>query len=328
MTRNRRQVLQLAPAVVAIATARSAFADTYPARPITLIVPTPAGAVTDTTARIMADRMRGSLGQPLVVEDVPGGGFILGNARVSHAAPDGYTIGIGQWSSHVSSPAILSTPYDIRTDFEPISLLPSSLLWIVARPSFPANDLRDLIAWLKANPDKATAGLPGVGSGGHVSAIYFQNATGTRFQLVPYRGGAPAVQDLMAGHVDLMFAEASQMLPHVRSGNIKPYAVMADHRWAAAPDVPTVDEMGVPGLYISFWHGLWAPKDTPKEIIAKLNAAVVDTLADPPARQRFADLGQEIPPPERQTPEALRTFHKAEIEKWWPIIKAANIKFE
>jgi tripartite-type tricarboxylate transporter receptor subunit TctC len=328
MTHSRRTFLHLVSTAVALAASSAALAQAYPARPVTMIVPTSPGAVTDIIARIIAERMRGSLGQPVVVENLAGGGFIPGNGRVARAAPDGYTIGTGQWSSHVSSPAMLPTPYDVRTDFEPISLLPSSLLWIVARPSFPFRDLKELIVWLKANPGKATAGLPNVGSGGHISAIYFQNATGTHIQLVPYRGGAPAIQDLMAEQLDLMFGEASQMLAHVRSGKIKPYAIMADRRWSATPDVPTVDEMGVPGLHIAFWHGLWAPKRTSKDIIARLNAAVVEALADPAVRQRFADLGQEIPVREQQTPEALRAFHMTEIEKWWPIIKAANIKVE
>jgi tripartite-type tricarboxylate transporter receptor subunit TctC len=251
MTRNRRYFLCVAIAAIPLGAARFTSAQTYPARPVTMIVPTPPGGVTDTTARILAERMHGSLGQTVVVENVPGGGFIPGNSRVARAAPDGYTIGIGQWSSHVSSPAMFLTPYDVRTDFKPVSLLPSSVLWIVARPTFPANSLQELIAWLKSNPDKATAGLPGTGSGGHISALYFQNTTGTRFQLAPYRGAAPAMQDLIAGHIDLMFAEASQMLDHVRAGRIKPYALMSDHRWFAAPDIPTVDEMGVPGLHIS-----------------------------------------------------------------------------
>jgi len=326
--RNRRHFLHIFAATAALAATPVASAEVYPARPVTIISPTPPGAVTDTTARILAERMRTSLGQPVIVENVPGGGFILGNARVARAAPDGYTLGIGQWSSHVSSPAMLPVPYDVRADFEPVSLLPSSLLWIVGRPSFPAGNLRELIVWLKANQEKATAGLPGTGSGGHVSAIYFQNATGTRFQLVPYRGGAAAMQDLISGQIDLMFAEASQMLAHVRSGKIRPYAVMADHRWSAAADVPTVDEMGLPGLHISFWHGLWMPKGTPDAQRARINAAVVDALADAAVRQRFTDLGMEIPPRERQTPEALRAFHAAEIEKWWPVIKAANIRLD
>jgi len=244
------------------------------------------------------------------------------------AAPDGYTIGIGQWSSHVASPAIFPVRYDVLKDLEPVSLLPISRLWIVGKPGLPANNLKELIAWLHANPGKAAAALPGNGSGGHVALIHFQNTTGTRFQLVPYRGGAPAMQDVVAGHVDLMCGEASQMLSHVRTGKMKAYAVLAESRWAGAPEVPTIDEAGVPGLYISFWHGLWVPKGTAKDRVAQLNTAVVESLADPLVRQHFADLGQDIPARDRQTPEALFAYHKAEIEKWWPIIRAANIKPE
>jgi tripartite-type tricarboxylate transporter receptor subunit TctC len=298
----------------------------YPSRPITLVVPFAAGAVTDTQARILAERMRASLGQPIIVENVAGAGGTLGAARVSRAPPDGYTIGIGQWSSHVSAPAIFPVQYDVLQDLEPVSLLPASPLWIVARAGFPTNTLSELVVWLKANPGKASAALPAPGSGGHVALIHFQNTTGTRFQLVPYRGGAPAMQDLVAGHVDLMCGEASQMLSYVRAGQMKAFAILAKSRWVGAPDIPTIDEAAVPGLHISFWHGLWMPKGTPKDIIGKISAAVVDTLADPAVRKRFADLGQDIPAPGQQTPEALRAFHKAEIEKWWPIIQAANIK--
>jgi tripartite-type tricarboxylate transporter receptor subunit TctC len=327
--RRIKLVINLAAvSVVMLAATPIASAQVYPSRPVALVAPSPAGAVTDLQARILAERMRTSLGQPIIVENVAGSGGTLGVGRVVRAQGDGYTIGIGQWSSHVSAPAIFSIKYDVLNDLEPVALLPVSRLWIVARIDFPANDLKELIAWLKANPGKASAALPGPGSGGHVSFIHFQNLTGTQFQLVPYRGGAPAMQDLMAGHVDLMCGEASQMLSYVRAGKMKAYAVLAKSRWAGAPEVPAIDEAGVPGLYISFWHGLWVPKSTPKDVIARLNAAVVDTLADPAVRQRFADLGQDIPSRDQQTPEAFRAHHKAEIEKWWPIIKAANIKVD
>jgi len=319
-------LLQLTGAFVTVCTAASiAWGQAYPSRTITMIVPYPAGGVTDTTARIVAEGMRPALGQPIIVENVVGGSGTLGNSRVARATPDGYTIGIGQWSSHVSTAALLPVQYDVLKDFEPVSLLTNSPLWIVSRTTFPATDLTELVTWLRANPDKASAASPGVGSAGHICGIYFKNHTGTRFQLVPYRGGAPAMQDIIAGQIDLMCGEASQMLAHVRSGKMKAFAVMAKSRWAAAPDVPTVDEAGIPGLYISFWHGLWVPKGTPSEIIAKLNAAVIQALADPAVRRRFADLGTEIVPREQQTPEALRAHHQAEIDKWWPILKAANI---
>jgi tripartite-type tricarboxylate transporter receptor subunit TctC len=303
-------------------------AQTYPSHPITIIAPIPAGGSTDTLARILSERIRRSLGQPLVVENVTGAGGNIAVARVARATPDGYTLSIGNWNSHVSTQAIYPVQFDVLKDFEPISRLPFTRLWIVGKTGLPAQDARELIAWLKANPNKASAATVGTGSAAHLCGIHFQNNTGTRFQFVPYRGGPPAIQDLMAGHVDLMCADASTTLPYVRGGKIKAYAMLASTRWSAAPDTPTMDEAGVPGLYISFWHGLWAPRGTPKDIIAKLNAAVVEALADPAVSQRLTDLGYEIPPRDQQTPGSLGAHHKAETEKWWPIIKAAGIKME
>jgi len=306
----------------------SAAAEVYPSRPIKLIVPFSAGGVTDITARIVGERMRASLGQPVIAENVAGAGGTIGVARVVRAAPDGYTIGVGQWTSHVGSGAIYPLQFDLLKDLEPVTMLSIAPLWIIGKKTLPANDMKELIAWLKANPGKASAGTIGVGSGIHMCRVCFQNQTGTRFQFVPYRGAAPLMQDLMAGHIDLSCPEAGQTLPQYRSGNIKAFAVLTRNRWFAAPEVPAIDEAGVPGLYIPFWHGLWAPKGTPRDIIAKLNAAVVDALADPAVRQRFTDLGHEVVPREQQSPAALGAYHKAEIEKWWPIIEAANIKAE
>jgi tripartite-type tricarboxylate transporter receptor subunit TctC len=304
-------------------------AQVYPSRPITVVVPFPPGGQVDTVARLFVDRLRTALGQPLVIENVSGASGSIGTGRVARAAPDGYTLGMGNWTSHVGSPAIYPIQYGILKDLEPVAPLPLAPTLIVAKQGFPPNDMKELIAWLRANPDKATAATVGAGSPGHVSGIYFQNATGTRFQFVPYRGGGPANQDLVAGQVDLRIAaEASTMLPHVRSGRVKAFAVLAKTRWSAAPDIPTIDEAGVVGLYISVWTGLWAPKDTPRDIVAKVNSAVVEALADAAMRRRIADVGFEIPGSDQQTPESLAAFHKAETDKWWPIIKAANIKVE
>jgi tripartite-type tricarboxylate transporter receptor subunit TctC len=272
--------------------------------------------------------MKASLGQPVIAENVTGAGGTIGTTRLFRSAPDGYTLSIGQWTSHVGAGAMYTLPFDYLRDFEPVSMLSIGPLWIVGRKDFPAKDVPELIAWLKANPGKASAATIGVGSGAHMCLVYFQNMTGTRFQLVPYRGAAPALQDMLAGQIDLFCPEAGQTLSHYRSGSIKAYAVLGHKRWFAAPDVPMIDEAGVPGLHFPFWHGLWAPKGTPKEIIATLNAAVVDALADPAVRQRLTELGHEIAPREQQSPAALAAYHKAEIEKWWPIIKAANIKAE
>jgi tripartite-type tricarboxylate transporter receptor subunit TctC len=276
----------------------------------------------------MSEGMRPSLGQTIVIENVTGAGSTIGVNRAAQAAPDGYTLSLGNWTSHMGAGALYSVQYDLMRDFEPISLLTFAPMLIVAKKEMPARDAKELISWLKANPDKASAATVGAGSAAHVCGLYFQDKTGTRFQFVPYRGGAPAMQDLVGGQIDLMCAEASQTLTYVRGGKLKAFAVMAKSRWPALPDVPTTDEIGMPGTYISFWHGLWVPAGTPKEVIAKLNVAVVKALADTVVRQRLTDLGLVIATREQQTPAALAEFQKAEIQKWWPFIKAANIKVE
>ena len=325
----RRRFLHLAAGAAALpAASRFAWAQSYPSRPITIIVPFVPGGATDLIGRLLAERMRVSLGQPVIIENVSGATGSIGVGRVARAAPDGYTLSIGHWSTHVINGAIYPLQYDVLGDFEPISLISSNLHVIVARKTLPATNLKELIAWLKANPDKALAGTAGAGSPQHIGGAFFQNATETRFQFVPYRGGAPAMQDLVAGQIDFMIDDPTNALPQIRSGAIKAYAVAAKSRLAQAPDIPTVDEAGLPEFYYSRWHALWAPKGTPKDVIARLNAAVVDALANPAVRSRLADLAQEIYPRAQQSPEALGVFHKAEIEKWWPIIKAANIKAE
>jgi tripartite-type tricarboxylate transporter receptor subunit TctC len=309
------------PAVSPIAKAQS-----YPTRPITVVVPSPAGAIgTDAVARILIERMKVSLGQALVIENVPGAGGSLGVARVVRAAPDGYTISMGNWATHVGAGAAYPVQYDALRDLEPVSLIAETPMMIVARQGFPAKNFAELIAWLKANPNKATAGTLGPGSGSHLCGVYFQNTIGTQLQFVPYRGGGLAAQDLVAGRIDLMCDSAANAWPHVRSHLINAYAMMAKARWFAAPDIPTVDELGIPGIYHSLWIGLWVPKGTSNEVITRLNDAVKASLADPAVRQRLAELGLEIAALDRQTPKALGAFHKAEIEKWWPIVKAANI---
>lgn len=300
----------------------------YPSRPVTMIVPLPAGSAFDVTARILAERMRTPLGQPVIVENVTGASGSIGAGRVARAAPDGYTLCFGGVGTHVLNGAILHLPYDVLRDFEPVALVASAELLIVARKTMAANSLLDLIAWLKANPDKASQGNGGSGSLTHIVGVSFQERTGTRFRSVPYRGAGAAINDLVAGHIDIMIDLAPNSLPHLHAGTIKAYAVMAKTRIAAAPDIPTVDEAGLPGFYMSAWQAVWAPKGTPKAVIGNLNAAIVESLADPAVRTRLADLGQQTVPPEQQSAEALRALQKAEIEKWWPIIKAANIRAE
>jgi tripartite-type tricarboxylate transporter receptor subunit TctC len=318
----------LCVAALTLQTIGISSAQNYPARPITMVVPFSAGGPTDTIARIMAERMRGPLGQTVIIENVTGAAGSIGVGRVARAAPDGYTLSIGHWSTHVVNGAIYSLPYDVFNDFEPISLIASNPQLLISKLGVPASNLKELIAWAKANQDKLTIGTAGVGAASHVSGVYFQSTLGARFQFIPYRGAAPALQDVIAGQVDLMFDQAANSLPQVRGGKIRAYAVTAKTRLASAQDIPTVDEAGLPGFYIAVWHALWAPKGTPKDVVAKLTAAVRESLADPTVQKRLVELGQDLPGPEQQSPEALAAYHKAEIDKWWPIIKAANIKGE
>jgi tripartite-type tricarboxylate transporter receptor subunit TctC len=320
--------LAIAALFAAAFAAGAAEAQPYPSRPITIVVPFAAGGPTDTLARILSERMRQSLGQTIIIENTTGAAGSIGVGRVVRAAPDGYTVGIGHWSTHVVNGAIYPLTYDMLKDLDPVVLLPANPQLIVTKPNVPAKDLKELIAWVKENQSKISGGTAGAGSASHIGGIYFQQKTGTSYPFVPYRGTGPAIQDLIAGQIDIMCDQSSNSLPQVQSGKIRAFAVTANKRLPSAPDIPTVDEAGLPGFYISVWHGLWVPHGTPKEAIQKLTAAAQDALADPAVQKRLAELGQEIPPRDRQTPEGLHALHKAEIEKWWPIIKAANIKAE
>ena len=314
--------------VVGLGPTQSATAQSYPSRPITMVLPFAAGGPTDTLARILAERMRATLGQPVIVENVAGAAGTISIGRVVRAAPDGYTLSLGPWNSHVLTGALYTLPFDLQKDLEPVALIANNPSVIVSKTAAPATDLKELITWIKANPDKLSAGTSGVGAATHVAGVLLQQLTGTRFQFVPYRGAGPAVQDLVAGQIDLMIDQISNVLGQVRAGRIRGYAVTSRTRALVAPELPTVDEAGLPGFHISVWHGLWAPKGTPKDVVAKLNSAVVGALADANVRARFADIGQEIYPPDQQTPAALGALQKAEIAKWWPIIKAGGIKGE
>src|SRR5580704_3307375 len=305
----------------------AAAADDYPSRPITMVVPFAAGGPTDVVGRVMAEHMGRTLGQNVIVEDVTGAAGSIGVGRVAKAAADGYTLSIGHWSTHVVNGAIYKSSYDLLKDFEPIAQLPANPMLVVSRPTLPAKNLAELVAWLKANPT-ATIGTAGVGSGSHISGVYLESFTKAHLNFVPYRGTDPALFDMMAGHIDVMFDQVSEAMARVHDNQIKAYAVTAKTRLKLLPDIPTVDEAGLPGLYINIWYGLWAPKGTPSDIVQKLNRAAVAAMADPAVQKRFADLGLDMPPPDQQTPEALGALQRAEIAKWWPIIKAAGIKTE
>lgn len=313
----------------AIVWTSAALAQPAPSKPITIVVPFAAGGPADALSRMLAERMQRTLGQSFVIENVTGAAGSLGVARVVRAAPDGSTIGIGHLGTHVFNGALYHLQYDLVSDLEPIALLPANLSVIVGKKDIPATDLRGLIAWLKANPDEATAGTAGIGSVAHLATLYFQNMTGATLRVVPYRGGGAAVNDLVAGHVSFFFDQlTASSIELYRAGKSRPFAVAAPARIPQIPDVPTVDEAGVPGLYVSTWYGFWAPKGTPQEIISRLNAAVVEALADPAIRKRLDDQAAQVPAPEQQTPAALGAHQRAEIAKWWPIIKASNIKVD
>jgi tripartite-type tricarboxylate transporter receptor subunit TctC len=330
MNDMRRQLLRFATSAALLSLCWSAgHAQSYPSRPVTLIVPYGAGGPTDAIARIVAERMRAPLGQPVIIDNVTGASGSLGIGKAARAAPDGYTISIGTWATHVLNGAVFPLNYNLQTAFDPIAQIASDPPMIVSRKDIPAGNLKELIAWLKANPEKATQGTGGPGSVSHILGVLFQKKTDTQFQLVPYRTGVHiAMQDMMAGRIDFMFSVAASGVPMLQAGTIKGYAVTAKRRLSVAPDVPTVDEAGLPDFHMSNWHGIWAPKGTPAAVIQTLKSAIREALADPMLRQRLVALGQEIAPEDSQTPEGLAALHDAEIGKWWPIINEAGIKVQ
>jgi len=303
-----------------------AGAQAYPSRTVTLISPFPPGGSTDAVARVMAERMRHSLGQTVVVENVGGAGGSIGVGRVARATPDGYTINIGQWDNHVANGVVYNLNYDLQKDFEPIGLLSMNPQLLVARKTIPANDLRELVAWMKANPGKATFAVQQ--ASGQMAGTLLMQLTDTKVLFVPYKGGGPAMQDLIAGHIDLLVIQAAAAMSQVRAGTIKAFAILTPTRSPVVPGIPSADEAGVPGLYVPGWFGLYAPRGTPREAVARLNAAMVDALADPGLQKKFADFGIDVAPAELQKPEGFAAFHRAEVEKWWPMIRAAGIKAE
>ena len=326
MSLPRRRFLHLASGAVALpAVSRTARAQTYPTRPITIVVGFAAGGPADTVARILAERLKPLLGQPVLIENVTGANGSIGVGRVVRAAPDGYTLSLG---SHVVNQVTYPLAYNLRTDLQPIALLAIMSALVVTRIGMSGGNLTELVAWLRANPGTASAGTGGVGGAEHLAGLVFQNTSGTLVQFVPYRGSAPAVQDMLAGQIDMMFTFGAVTLPYIQAGRIKAYAAMTKRRLEAAPGIPTVDEAGVPGAYFSTWYSLWAPKGTPKDIVARLGAAVAAALADPAVKARFSDLGLDVARPDQQSPDGLATLQKVEIDRWWPTVKAAGIKPE
>jgi tripartite-type tricarboxylate transporter receptor subunit TctC len=305
-----------------------AFAETFPSHPITIVVPFSAGGPSDAMARILAERMKVSLGETIVIENVTGAGGSLGVGRAVRSPPDGYTVSFGHLGTHVANGAIYKLGYDVVTDLEPVVLLPSNPMVIVSKNAVPAKTLQELLAWLRSRPTPPTAGTAGAGSGSHIAGLYFEKVTGIKLQYVPYRGTAPAMTDLVAGQIDLIVDQTSNSIAQVRAGTIRAYAVTDDKRVEQASEIPTTDEAGLPGFHMTLWSGLWVPKGTPREIVAKLNAAAVDALNDPSVRKQFEHLGLQLPPADQLAPEALGAWQRAEIAKWWPMIKAANVKVE
>jgi tripartite-type tricarboxylate transporter receptor subunit TctC len=305
-----------------------AVADNFPSRPITVLVPFSAGGPSDAMARILSERMKTALGETILIENVTGAGGSLGVGRAVRSPPDGYTISFGHLGTHVANGAIYKLGYDLVTDLEPVVLLPSNPMIVVSKNAVPAKSLKELIAWIKAQPSPVTAGTAGAGSGSHIAGLYFENVTGIKLQYVPYRGTAPAMNDLVAGQIDLMIDQTSNSISQVRAGTIRAYAVTDSKRSESAPDIPTTDEAGIPGFHMTLWSGLWVPKDTPKAIVAKLNTAAIAALNDPTVRKQLENLGLQMPPSDQLSPEALGVWQKAEIAKWWPMIKAANVKVD
>ncbi|SHH98268.1 Bug family tripartite tricarboxylate transporter substrate binding protein [Bradyrhizobium erythrophlei] len=324
----RKLLTVMVAALLGLGCTGIAAAEVYPTHPVTMIVPFPAGGATDTLARFLAEQMRAILGQPVIIENIGGAAGSIGVGRAVRSPADGYTLSIGTSTTHMLTGGLYALQFDLLKDLEPVIQIGSEPLLIVGKKSLPANDLKGLIGYLKANPDKASVGIAGVGATGHLTGISFQKETGTKFQFVPYRGNGPAMQDLLAGNIDFMIEPSSNFKSLVAAGSVKPFAITGRTRLPSSPDIPTADEAGLPGFFASLWYGLWVPRDTPKEIVAKLNAVMMQVLADSPVQKRFEELGIQVTPAAQQSPEALRAFQKAEADRWWPIIRASNLKAE